>query len=56
MEKVNWNEQRDEWTNGMNPSPVWNEGTDAQQEFADNLVENFCKRFAKYLCWAVKDN
>lgn len=56
MEKINWNKKRDELADSMNPCPIWNEGTEAQQELADNLVEGFCKRFAKYLCWGIKDN
>lgn len=40
----------------LNPCPYWDEGTDAQQEFADNLVEEFCERFAKYLSTGVDDN
>lgn len=33
----------------LNPSPYWEEGTDAQQEFADELVERFCEQFTTYL-------
>lgn len=56
MEKINWNEKRDEIVQDMNPNPLWERGTDAQQEFADELVDRFCKKFAKYLCCALKDN
>lgn len=56
MEKINWNKKRTEWAENMNPSPIWNEGTDDQQEFADNLVTRFCKNLSKYLCLAVQDN
>lgn len=48
--------KRDALSNSMNPSPIWNEGTEAQQEFATDLVDNFCNRFAKYLCWGIKDH
>lgn len=40
----------------LNPCPYWDEGTDAQQEFADELVEEFCERFTKYLSTGVNDN
>lgn len=53
--KINWNEKRDEISSNMNPCPLWIEGSYNQQEFADKLVEGFCKRLAKYLCWALKD-
>lgn len=39
----------------MNPFPCWNEGTDAQQEFADELVEEFCEKFSKHLSNGVND-
>lgn len=48
--------KREELANAMNPSPLWNEGTEAQQEFATDLVDKFCDRFAKYLCWGIKDH
>lgn len=48
--------KRVEWAESMNPCPVWNEGSDSQQEFADELVENFCIDLAKHFCWAVRDN
>lgn len=54
--KIDWNKKRNDFADGMNPCPVWNIGTDSQQEFADSLVNNFCKRVAKYLCWALKDH
>lgn len=40
----------------LNPCPCWDKGTDAQQEFADELVEEFCERFADYLSNGVNDN
>jgi len=48
--------KREELANAMNPSPLWNEGTEAQQEFATDLVDKFCDRFAKYLCWGIRDH
>lgn len=48
--------KRDKLASAMNPSPIWNDGTDAQQEFASNLVDEFCNRFAKYLCWGIRDH
>ena len=48
--------QREELANAMNPSPFWNDGTEAQQEFATNLVDEFCNRFAKYLCRGIKNH
>ena len=56
MEKINWNKKRTEWAESMNPSPIWNEGTDEQQEFADNLVNKFCKNLSKYLCLSVQND
>lgn len=53
---MNWNEKRSELFDAMCPCIIWDKGTDAQQEFADSLLESFCKRFAKYLCWAIKDD
>lgn len=53
---MNYNEKIEEWADSMNPCPVWEEGTDAQQSFADELVEEFCVKFAKYLYLAVRDN
>lgn len=55
MPKIDCNERRDKWAREMYPNPVWGEGSDAQQDFADELVEEFCQRFAKYLCWAERD-
>lgn len=40
----------------LNPYPCWDEGTDSQQEFANELVESFCERFTKYLYNGVHDN
>ena len=40
----------------MNPCPFWDEGTDAQQEFANELVEEFCERFSKLLFTGVTNN
>ncbi len=48
--------KREELANAMNPSPLWNESTETQQEFATDLVDKFCDRFAKYLCWGIKDH
>lgn len=48
--------QKEQLASAMNPSPIWNEGTEAQQEFATDLVDSFCNRFAKYLCWGIKDH
>lgn len=53
-EKINWNQARDEWAEKMEPVIIWDKGTDAQQEFADAIISSFCKRIAKYLCWACK--
>ncbi len=46
----------DKISNEINPSPYWNEGTETQQEFATDLVDKFCNRFAKYLRWGMKDH
>ena len=46
---------RDDLAAAMEPVVLWEKGTDAQQELADQLISQFCKRFAKYLCWAVSD-
>lgn len=54
-EKINWSTKRDEWAEAMEPVVLWDKGTDAQQELADSLINQFCKRFAKYLSWACKD-
>ena len=56
MEKINMNKKRQELADSMSPFVFWNEGTDDQQDFANKIIENFCKRFAKYLCWGIKDN
>ena len=48
--------KREELANAMNPSPLWNESTETQQEFATDLVDKFCDRFAKYLCWGIRDH
>ena len=55
MAKVNWNEKRDNLVLNMKPVIIWDKGSDAQQEYADKIVDNFCKRVCKILCWAIKD-
>ena len=55
MNEINWDEKQKEWANNM-CSSIWNEGSFAQQDIADDLVESFCQRFSKYLCLSVKDN
>lgn len=52
---MNWDKIGKEWAEQMTPFVNWYEGTEKQQEFADELIRRFCKRFAKYLCWCVKE-
>ena len=52
---MDWNVKRDELAEEMRAVIIWSNGTDSQQEFAEKLIVDFCKRFAKYLCWGIKD-
>ncbi len=56
MDTIDWNLKKEELENEMNPSPIWEKGSFEQQEFATDLVNEFCEKFAKVLCWAIKDN
>ena len=36
--------------------PFFEKGTIFQQDFATDIIERFCERFSKILCWSFRDN
>lgn len=52
---MDWKEKREELANNMNPDNYWESGSDLQMEFADDIVNRFCKKMAQILCKGLKD-
>lgn len=52
---MDWKSKKEELANNMNPDNYWTTGSDLQMEFADDIVERFCKKMAQILCKGLKD-
>lgn len=52
---MDWKSKKEELANNMNPDNYWTSGSDLQMEFADDIVNKFCKKMAQILCKGLKD-